>query len=96
MPGGEYEPRDSREVVGTKGTGENWRKQEHTPPGSGEYEPRDSRNVTGTAQTPDGRWTRDQQQPPRAAGDFPEPEDSLEDPDTAVKRERAEREADRR
>lgn len=75
MPGGEYEPRDSREVVRTKGTGESWRKQEHTPPGSGEYEPRDSRNVTGTAQTRDGRWTRHQEQPPRAAGDFPEPED---------------------
>lgn len=75
MPGGEYEPRDSREVVRTEGTGESWRKQEDSPPGSGEYEPRDSRNVTGTAATEDGRWTRDQQRPPDAKGHFPEPED---------------------
>jgi hypothetical protein len=47
--------------------------------GDSEYEPKDSRNVTGQAATRDGRWTSTEREPPRAAGDFPAPQDATED-----------------
>jgi hypothetical protein len=71
--GGEYEPRDSRRVVGTKDKKRSWREEEeHARKGRGEYEPHDSRNVTGTATTPDGRWTNKSARPPRADGRSPD------------------------
>lgn len=72
--GGEYEPQDSRRVVGTKGDRRSWREQEDARKGRGEYEPEDSRNVTGTAATADGRWTNRGAIPPRADGRTDEPE----------------------
>jgi len=41
---------------------------------SNEYEPNDSRNVTGAADTPDGRWSGDEQNG-QASGEY-EPRDS--------------------
>ena len=41
---------------------------------SNEYEPNDSRNVTGAADTPDGRWSGDQQGD-QGSGEY-EPRDS--------------------
>ena len=74
MPGGEYEPNDSRHVTGVKGPKEqSWREKEPpTPASRGEGEPVDSRNVTGTASTPDGRWTNEEGKTPRADGE-PDP-----------------------
>lgn len=69
--GGEYEPKDSRRAVGTKGGKRSWREQEDPREGRGEYEPRDLRNVTGTASTPDGRWTKRDREPPLAGGRAP-------------------------
>ncbi len=70
MPGGEYEPNDSRNATGVKGPKDkSWREKEPPSPQSrGEGEPVDSRNVTGTASTPDGRWTNTEGKPPRADG----------------------------
>lgn len=71
--GGEYEPQDSRRVVGTKGDRKrSWREQEDPRKGRGEYEPADIRNVTGTAATPDRRWTNRAGKPPLAGGRAPD------------------------
>ena len=74
---GEYEPADSRKVVGTKGDPKkSWREQEPLSEGSGEYEPLDSRNVTGQASTGSDRWSNEQKRPPLANGETPaEPDD---------------------
>ncbi len=67
--GGEYEPRDSRHVTGTKGNPDkSWREQENPREGRGEYEPRDSRNVTGQPATEKDRWAKREAKPPRADG----------------------------
>lgn len=71
--GGEYEPKDSRRVVGTRGHRRSWREQEDPREERGEYEPKDTRNITGTATTPDGRWTNREGKPPLAGGRAPEP-----------------------
>jgi hypothetical protein len=47
-------------------------KKPHAP--SSEYEPNDSRNVTGAADTPDGRWSGDDQEV-QGSGEY-EPRDS--------------------
>lgn len=73
--GGEYEPRDSRRVVGTKGDRRSWREQEDPRKGRGEYEPNDTRNVTGTASSPDRRWTDRDGKPPLADGRSPDPQE---------------------
>jgi hypothetical protein len=71
MPGGgEYEPKDSRRVVGTKGDPDKtWREEEDPRDSTAEYEPADSRNVTGQASNDTDRWQNTQKQPPRAAGE---------------------------
>lgn len=73
MPGGgEYEPQDSRHVVGTKGDPkEGWREQENAKKATSEYEPRDSRNVTGQPAAETERWEREGKRPPDAAGTSP-------------------------
>ena len=76
--GGEYEPQDSRRVVGAKGDRRSWREQEDARKGRGEYEPRDSRNVTGTAATADRRWTNREGKPPQADGSVEDPEEKGE------------------
>jgi hypothetical protein len=70
MPGGgEYEPKDSRKVVGTKGDPDkSWREQEDPEASTAEYEPADSRNVTGQTSNPTDRWQKDGKTPPRADG----------------------------
>lgn len=73
--GGEYEPHDSRRVVGTRGDTRSWREQEDARKGRGEYEPNDIRNVTGTAATPDRRWTNRDGKTPAASGRAPEPDE---------------------
>jgi hypothetical protein len=46
---GEYEPKDSRNVTGTKGRADSkWREKETSERG-GEYAPRDQRDVHGTS-----------------------------------------------
>lgn len=73
--GGEYEPKDSRRVVGTKGDpAKSWREEEDPKAGQGEYEPVDSRNVTGQAANPVDRWEKAEKRPPRAAGGMTEEE----------------------
>jgi hypothetical protein len=68
--GGEYEPKDSRRVVGTKGDpNKSWREEENPRTGRGEYEPVDSRNVTGQASNPTDRWQDSDKSPPLASGD---------------------------
>jgi hypothetical protein len=71
MPGGgEYEPKDSRKVVGTKGDpNKSWREQEDARDLTAEYEPEDSRNVTGQAANGTDRWQNPQKAPPRANGE---------------------------
>ena len=71
MPGGgEYEPKDSRKVVGTKGDpNKSWREQEDARDLTAEYEPEDSRNVTGQAANGTDRWQTPQKAPPRANGE---------------------------
>ena len=71
MPGGgEYEPKDSRKVVGTKGDpNKTWREQKDASNSKAEYEPEDSRNVTGQAASDTDRWQNPQKAPPRAAGE---------------------------
>lgn len=61
MSGGEYEPKDSRNVTGDMR--KSWRARER--PEGDEYEPKDSRHVEGTASSPDGRWTDKDGKPPR-------------------------------
>ncbi|MBB4860174.1 hypothetical protein HNO88_003515 [Novosphingobium chloroacetimidivorans] len=68
--GGEYEPKDSRRVVGTKGDPEkSWREEEDPRAERGEYEPVDSRNVTGQAANDVDRWKNSDKRPPRVNGD---------------------------
>ena len=68
--GGEYEPKDSRQVVGTKGDPQkSWREQEDSADTPPEYEPADSRNVTGQASNDTDRWQNPDKHPPRAAGE---------------------------
>jgi hypothetical protein len=70
--GGEYEPKDSRRVVGTKGEpGKSWREEEKAKEGRGEYEPRDARNVTGQRSSETDRWDDGADTPPDAAGGHP-------------------------
>ncbi len=58
--GGEYEPKDSRNVTGTAQTTDGrWSGDKEAAAKGGEYEPSDSRNVVGTAKTADGRWTKE-------------------------------------
>jgi hypothetical protein len=66
MPGGgEYEPKDSRRVVGTKGDpNKTWREEENPRDSTAEYEPADSRNVTGQASNPTDRWQNTDKRPP--------------------------------
>jgi hypothetical protein len=67
--GGEYEPKDSRKVTGTKGDPDkSWRDQENARDGRGEYEPRDSRNATGQQSGEPDRWKKDDAEPLRADG----------------------------
>ena len=72
MPaGGEYEPKDSRRVVGTKGDPDKtWREENDPGDTTAEYEPADSRNVTGQASSPTDRWQKPGKQPPRADGEI--------------------------
>ena len=71
--GGEYEPKDSRKVVGTKGDPDkSWREQENPKTDKGEYEPEDSRNVTGQPASTDERWTDKEKRPPLASGQTPD------------------------
>lgn len=68
--GGEYEPKDSRRVVGTKGDPDkSWREEENPRTGRGEYEPVDSRNVTGQAASDVDRWKNSDKRPPLANGE---------------------------
>jgi hypothetical protein len=71
MPGGgEYEPKDSRRVVGTKGDpNKTWREEENPRESTAEYEPVDSRNVTGQASNPTDRWQNSDKHPPLANGE---------------------------
>ncbi|VWX55032.1 hypothetical protein [Novosphingobium sp. 9U] len=73
--GGEYEPKDSRRVVGTKGDPDkSWREEETSTKNEdgGEYEPVDSRNVTGQAANDVDRWKNSDKRPPLANGDTSE------------------------
>ena len=73
--GGEYEPKDSRKVVGTKGDpNSSWREEPENQVKEGEYEPLDSRNVTGQAASEPDRWRNPDKAPPRADGDTPSEE----------------------
>lgn len=74
MPGGgEYEPKDSRKVVGTKGDPDKtWREQEDSKDATAEYEPVDSRNVTGQASNDTDRWQNTGKHSPRADGESQE------------------------
>jgi hypothetical protein len=78
MPGGgEYEPKDSRRVVGTKGDPEkSWREEENPRDATAEYEPADSRNVTGQASNDTDRWQNTSKHPPRADGEPAEGEET--------------------
>jgi len=77
LGGGEYEPKDSRRVVGTKGDpNKTWREEEDPRDSTAEYEPVDSRNVTGQASNDTDRWQNTSKQPPRADGE------SGDEPDT--------------
>lgn len=68
--GGEYEPQDSRKVVGTAGDPKkSWREQEDARAGRGEYEPRDQRNITGQPAEEDDRWRKDEAEPLQADGE---------------------------
>jgi hypothetical protein len=70
--GGEYEPQDSRKVVGTQREHDkSWREQENTKEPGGEYEPADSRNVTGQASETPERWRNEDREPPLANGERP-------------------------
>jgi len=78
--GGEYEPKDSRRVVGTKGDpNKSWREEENPRTGRGEYEPVDSRNVTGQANNDVDRWKDSDKSPPLASGDTSKEEDESRD-----------------
>lgn len=80
--GGEYEPKDSRRVVGTKGDPDkSWREEENPRAERGEYEPVDSRNVTGQAANGVDRWKNGDKRPPLANGE-PSPEGAA-DPDAS-------------
>ena len=69
MAGGEYAPKDSRDVTlhdNEPGKPSGWRKAEDGEvTKDSELAPNDQRNVTGTAKTPDGHWTDNQAKPPR-------------------------------
>lgn len=74
--GGEYEPKDSRRVVGTKGDPDkSWREEEKSRNEGGEYEPVDSRNVTGQAANDADRWKNSDKRPPLANGDTSQEDD---------------------
>lgn len=83
--GGEYEPKDSRNV--SADTNKSWRRKENPRSGRGEYAPYDQRNVEGTASTPDGRWTNREEKPPRGV-----PQERPMDARDAVRGEKLERE----
>lgn len=76
MPGGgEYEPKDSRRVVGTKGDpNKSWREEEDPRDATAEYEPVDSRNVTGQASNEADRWQGTAKRTPRADGQIEDDE----------------------